>query len=296
MKTHEKLNPYHWIKKAVQEVMEPVVKGMVKSLCDLFNRNQNALTALNTVFDKHIKDVQSRFGDVFVRINDIDVLIRNLSKKIDQSIEDSRISETEIITNIKDSANDLWDSLNHEIQEILLQLKTLKLESEAHFDRYTMHNATASDARDKITNTLYRLKENLHEKVSKVVELEAVVEKRLNQFRHEFDEQFFHSLNCMINWNKEVAVASLFKGTNIDDNTSKLRREIMKPVLEKKWAQSEALAAEKVNNILKTKGGLLVRLEKELSDLILENERKGMEVTGLKGELTMLQRIIEGDI
>ena len=118
------------------------------------------------------------------------------------------------------------------------------------------------------------IREMLEPRVNIIDSIDKKIDDKLSEFRKEMADKYFESLNNFIRWNKEmVLVQSL--SNNGDKGLGRLKREIMSPFLKDKIDQDKAMKAEKVNEVLASKGGELLYELNQMKDEHLRLEREG---------------------
>lgn len=137
-----------------------------------------------------------------------------------------------------------------------------------------------------------KLKETLEEllipKINKIDEMELKVEKRLAEFHKEIIDKYFNSINTFMRWNKEISLVSHLEGKNPD--MTKLKQELMKPYLDDKWRSEKVNNANKINEILNSKGEEIRKKRETTYQEYLKADREG---TGNREELKIKLETID---
>jgi len=129
--------------------------------------------------------------------------------------------------------------------------------------------------------------------LNKASSIEAEVERRLNNYNKELLDKFFSMMEIMMNWNKEVGLASLYKSVGLEDGKmNQIRSQLLKPLLEAKWALDRYERIKKINEAENTFGGRLLKMRDNLKRTILEKDRKNLNVEKEKAYLEILEQII----
>ena len=134
------------------------------------------------------------------------------------------------------------------------------------------------------------------DRIDYLEKIELRVDKKLVEFQKEIADKYFEQMNAFLRWNKEIALVSCMNGK--DPNINGLKRELMKPYLDEKFAVNKAAEAEKINQILKTQGEQIRENRENLYRDFLKAEREGKDpvlTQTLKAKLDTLDEIIKGN-
>ena len=130
---------------------------------------------------------------------------------------------------------------------------------------------------------------------NRIVHHSNEVETRLLQFHKEITDRYFSALEKILRVHSESSlITALAHQVNQKDLTN-LRSALLKPFLEEKWRQDEIDKGLRTDENIRVSGQQLVQLYKQLSEEILEKERKGEDFSEIKGKLAILNLVI-GDV
>jgi len=152
-----------------------------------------------------------------------------------------------------------------------------------------------TELRDFINQKYEARFKGIDDELNYLAQLEMKVDRKLIEFHKEFTDKYFDNLNAFLRWNKEIALVSYMGGK--DPDIAVLKRELMKPYLEEKWATNKAIEADRINQILQSQGEQIRQKRENLYQQYLKVERENKDlklIQTLKAKLEILDEIIKG--
>jgi hypothetical protein len=79
-----------------------------------------------------------------------------------------------------------------------------------------------------------------------------------------------------------------------ESDLKKLRIELMRPLLEEQWKQTDAIQAEKINRALESKGEKIRKNWNQYKEDLLQLQKQGKDTKFVESKLEVLDKLMEG--
>lgn len=210
-------------------------------------------------------------------------------------IKSSQINYNEIKEIVKDTLPEPDNDVKDISKEILTLLSDVRFIVE-NFPVASEVSKATGKVMDKISSleeTVLSREESIDELEQKLVKLENRVDARLNDFYKEFTDRYFDTLSAFMRWNKEISlVSAISRGKDVD--LTKLKQELMKPMIEEGWAQKRATEAERINKAIDSKGEKVRKAWDKYKEERLRLERESRSTEFVDAKLEILNILMEG--
>lgn len=129
------------------------------------------------------------------------------------------------------------------------------------------------------------------ESINIINAISDIIDNKNSELIKIISEKYIDSINSLLDWHKEIGTVMYLTGVLGVDDITRLKRIVQQPILEKRWLETKAMDADRVNKLLDTKGSIINRRKKEIYDKYLALQRQGKDFTDAKAQYDILQEL-----